>query len=364
MPFAPISELLAEIRAGRMVVILDDEDRENEGDLIMAAQFVRPEDVNFMAREARGLICLPLTAERCRHLRLPPMVDDNRAPHRTAFTVSIEAASGVTTGISAADRAHTIRTAVRPDARPEDLVQPGHVFPLAAHPGGVLVRAGHTEAAVDLARLAGLEPAGTLVEILHDDGSMARRPELEAFAARHGLKLGTIADLIRHRLATERTVQRAFDQPVTTAFGEFRLVAYRDLLDGALHFALLRGDPHGGEPLTVRVHVKNTLSDALHLERSDLGLPLGRALQAIARAGRGIVVVLAEQADADTLLATLERGETPQPPAREWRQSGTGAQILSDLGAQRLRVIGTPRRFAGIRGFGLEVVEWVSPDEL
>ncbi len=364
MPFSTVPELLDEIRAGRMVVILDDEARENEGDLIMAAQFVRPEDVNFMAREARGLICLPMTEERCRRLRLPPMVDDNRAPHRTACPVSIEAASGVTTGISAADRAHTIRTAVRPEARPEDLVQPGHVFPLAAHPGGVLVRAGHTEAAVDLARLAGLEPAGTLVEILHDDGSMARRPELEAFAARHGLKIGTIADLIRHRLATEHTVRRAFDQVVATAFGEFRLVAYRDLLDATLHFALLRGDMSAEEPLLVRVHVKNTLSDALHLERADLGLPLRSALQAIARAGRGAVVVLGEQADADTLLAMLERGEAPSPPAREWRQSGTGAQILADLGARRLRVIGTPRRFAGLRGFGLEVVEYVSPDAL
>jgi 3,4-dihydroxy 2-butanone 4-phosphate synthase / GTP cyclohydrolase II len=361
MAFSTIPELLAEIRAGRMVVILDDEDRENEGDLIMAAERVRPEDINFMAREARGLICLALTRERCAALQLAPMVSDNRSPQRTAFTVSIEAASGVTTGISAHDRAHTIRTAVRADARAQDLHQPGHVFPLQAQAGGVLVRAGHTEAAVDLARLAGLEPAGVLVEVMHDDGSMARRPDLEAFAARHRLRIGTIADLIRHRLATEHTVRRVHDRAVETAQGPFRLVAYRDDIDGALHFALVRGDPSGDEPVLVRVHVANVLSDALQLLRADIGVAVGAALAQVAAAGRGIVVVVNEPADATTLLARLEGPAAAPASMSEWRRNGVGAQILHDLGAHRLRVIGTPRRYTGLGGFGLEVVEYVGP---
>ena len=362
MAFASIPELLAEIRAGRMVVILDDEARENEGDLIMAADRVRPEDINFMAREARGLICLALTRERCASLRLAPMVSDNRSPHRTAFTVSIEAASGVTTGISAHDRAHTIRTAVRPDAVAHDLNQPGHVFPLQAQPGGVLVRAGHTEAAVDLARLAGCEPAGVLVEVMHDDGRMARRPELEAFAARHGLRVGTIADLIRHRLATEHTVRRVHEQPVETAHGPFRLLAYRDDIDGALHFALVRGELDGSAPVLVRVHVANVLADVLALARADLGAPAAAALAQVAAAGRGVVVVLNEALDATELLARVTRPQEPVPAAMpEWRQNGVGAQILHDLGARRLRVIGTPRRYTGLGGFGLEVVEYVAP---
>jgi 3,4-dihydroxy 2-butanone 4-phosphate synthase/GTP cyclohydrolase II len=360
MEFSTIPELLAEIRAGRMVVILDDEDRENEGDLIMAADCVRPEDINFMAREARGLICLALSREHCAALQLAPMVSDNRSSHRTAFTVSIEAASGVTTGISAHDRAHTIRTAVRPDARPQDLHQPGHVFPLQDQAGGVLVRAGHTEAAVDLARLAGREAAGVLVEIMHDDGSMARRPELELYAARHGLHIGTIADLIRHRLATEHTVRRVHDRAVETAHGPFRLVAYRDDIDGALHFALVRGEPAGDEPVLVRVHVANVLSDALQLQRGDFGVPVAAALAQVAAAGRGIVVVINEPAGAEALLARLEGPPAAVPEAMpEWRRNGVGAQILHDLGARRLRVIGTPRRFTGLGGFGLEVVEYV-----
>ena len=362
MAFSTIPELLAEVRAGRMVVILDDEDRENEGDLIMAADCVRPEDINFMAREARGLICLALTRERCATLQLAPMVGDNRSSQRTAFTVSIEAASGVTTGISAHDRAHTIRTAVRADARPQDLHQPGHVFPLQAQAGGVLVRAGHTEAAVDLARMAGREAAGVLVEIMHDDGSMARRPQLEVFAARHGLLIGTIADLIRHRLATEHTVRRVHDQAVETAQGPFRLAAYRDDIDGALHFALVRGDPSGDEPVLVRVHVANVLSDALQLLRADIGVPVGAALAQVAAAGRGIVVVVNEPAGAEVLLARLREPAAPQPASMpEWRRNGVGAQILHELGARRLRVIGTPRRYTGLGGFGLEVVEYVDP---
>ena len=356
MSFATIPEILEEIRAGRMVVIVDDEDRENEGDLIMAAEKVRPEDVNFMVREGRGLVCLPLTQAHCRQLGLKPMVDRNTSPHHTNFTVSIEAAAGVTTGISAYDRAHTIRTAAALDAGPDDIVQPGHIFPLAAQPGGVLARAGHTEAAVDLAALAGLAPAGVLVEILSDDGTMARRPELEIFAAKHGLKIGTIADLIRYRLETEKTIERVHESDVDTAFGRFRLVAFRDRLQKALHFALQRGRIDDGAPVLTRVHVRNTLSDVLHLERGDLGLTVTAALRRIADEGRGVVVVLAGDETPDALIERLtgtRRTDEHESPA--WRQLGLGAQILAELGVKRLRVLGTPRRLVGLRGFGLEV---------
>lgn len=359
MSFATIPEILADIRAGRMVVIVDDEDRENEGDLIMAAEKVRPEDINFMVREGRGLVCLPLTRARCRQLGLKPMVETNTSPHHTNFTVSIEAAEGVTTGISAYDRAHTILTAVRADAGPQHVVQPGHVFPLTAQPGGVLARAGHTEAACDLAALAGLEPAGVLVEILSEDGTMARRPELETFAAKHGLKIGTIADLIRYRLETEKTVERVHESTVDTEFGRFRLVAYRDVLARELHFALVRGTLDATAPVLTRVHVHNTLSDVLHLRREDLGLTVTAALRSIADEGRGVVVVLAGDDDAEALLARLQgvvQAESPPQADAQWRRLGLGAQILADLGVRRLRVLGTPRKLVGLAGFGLEVV--------
>jgi 3,4-dihydroxy 2-butanone 4-phosphate synthase/GTP cyclohydrolase II len=341
--------------------VVDDEDRENEGDLIMAASLVRPEDVNFMARHARGLICLSLTRERCAQLRLPPMVQDNTSPYRTNFTVSIEAAEGVTTGISAYDRAHTIRTAVRPDAAASDLSQPGHVFPLQAQPGGVLTRAGHTEAASDLALLAGLEPAGVLVEILNEDGSMARRPELERFAQTHGLKIGTIADLIQHRLQTEHTIERVDARQVTTDHGPFQLVTYRDRIARELHFALVRGTPRAEQPLLVRVHVKNQLSDLLHLQRPDLGLSLSAALAEIARHDCGAVVILSEHNEPEAVLARLQQLPAPAavPGVAEWRRNGAGAQILADLGARRLRVLGTPRKQVALGGFGLEIVEYV-----
>jgi 3,4-dihydroxy 2-butanone 4-phosphate synthase/GTP cyclohydrolase II len=365
MSFASVPELIAEVAAGRMVVMLDDEDRENEGDLIMAAQKVRAEDVNFMAREGRGLICLALDRARCRRLGLAPMVRDNRSAQHTNFTVSIESATGVTTGISAQDRARTIQVAAAPAARATDLVQPGHVFPLEAQPGGVLTRAGHTEAAVDLAMLAGLEPAGVLVEILREDGTMARRPDLETFAARHGLKVGSIADLIRHRLATEKTIERVHDATVDTAFGKFRLVAWRDRLHGDLHFALVRGTVDDGAPVLTRVHVRDALSDVLHLERDDLGMGMAAALERVAREGRGVVVVLAADDEPPALLARLKRAPPPPAPAaraaaqRQWRELGLGAQILADLGVRRLRVLGTPRKLVGLSGFGLEVVEYV-----
>jgi 3,4-dihydroxy 2-butanone 4-phosphate synthase/GTP cyclohydrolase II len=367
MAFASIPELLEEIAAGRMVVMLDDEDRENEGDLIMAADKVRAEDINFMAREGRGLICLALDRARCDRLGLQPMVRDNGSAYHTNFTVSIEAASGVTTGISAHDRARTIQVAVAADAKASDLVQPGHVFPLLAQPGGVLTRAGHTEAAVDLAQLAGCEPAGVLVEILREDGSMARRPDLETFAAKHGLKVGSIADLIRHRLATEKTIERVHQSEVQTEFGTFRLVVWRDRLRGDVHFALVRGAVDDGAPVLARVHVRNTLSDVLHLERDDLGMTMTAALRRIAAEDRGVVVVLASAEDPGAMLARLNREAVAVPASgrnaaaqREWRQLGLGAQILADLGVRRLRVLGTPRKLVGLSGFDLEVIEYVA----
>ncbi len=363
-----IPELLDDIRHGKMVVMMDDEDRENEGDLIMAASLVRPEDINFMARYGRGLICLPLTRERCRQLNLKLMVSDNQARFSTNFTVSIEAAEGVTTGISAYDRAHTIRTAVRPDARPADLTQPGHIFPLMAQPGGVLSRAGHTEAAVDLALLAGLEPAAVLVEILNEDGSMARRPELEAFAHRHGLKIGTIADLIQHRLHHERTIEPVARRTIQTAFGDFDLIVYRDLIEHRLHWALLKGRPEADEPFLVRVHVQNLLSDVLGIEDERFGLPVRVALCEVQRQGKGLVLVLGSGEDDEARLARLESRE--QAPAagegtniHELRTYGVGAQIIADLGIHKMRVLSAPKRFHALGGFGLEVVDYVEPPE-
>ena len=363
MAFNTIPEILDDIRAGRMVVILDDEDRENEGDIVMAAQRVRPEDVNFMVREARGLLCLTLTEQRTRQLGLRPMVSDNTSPYHTNFTVSIEAAEGVTTGISAHDRARTIQVAVKSDAKPQDLSQPGHIFPLTAQPGGVLTRAGHTEAGCDLAALAGLEPAAVLIEILHEDGSMARRPELEVFARKHGLKIGTIADLIRYRLETEKTIQRVHEEDVDTEFGPFRLIAWRDAIRHGLHYALLRGTVDDGAPVLSRVHVRNTLSDVLHLMRDDLGLTVTSALRRIADEGRGVLLVLSGEDTPDALLARLKRQPATVEPEvaqqQEWRQLGLGAQMLADLGVRKLRVLGTPRKLVGLAGFGLEVVEYV-----
>ncbi|MGY1425708.1 3,4-dihydroxy-2-butanone-4-phosphate synthase [Lysobacter sp. A289] len=371
MSFATVPELLEEIRAGRMVVIVDDEDRENEGDLIMAAELVKPTDINFMVTHARGLVCLSLTRERCVQLGLPPMVRDNTSQHHTNFTVSIEAAEGVTTGISAYDRAHTVRTAVRPDATPSDVVQPGHIFPLQAQPGGVLNRAGHTEAAIDLALMAGLEPAGVLVEVLNADGTMARRPELEKFAAEHGLKIGSIEQLIRHRLETEHTVERVDSRPIETDHGPFQLLTYRDRLSHALHFAMLRGEADPAIPTLVRVHMNNPLADVLHWRRADFGPAVGDVLAAIAEQDRGALVLLADHADTPALLARIraepQAADAPMqeisPGAgqglTEWRRNGAGSQILADLGLGKLRVLGTPRKQVGLAGFGLEVVEYV-----
>lgn len=369
MSFNSIEEILTDLRDGKMVVIVDDEDRENEGDLLMAASLVRPEDINFMARYGRGLICLTVTKERCQQLRLPLMVSDNYAKHATNFTVSIEAAEGVTTGISAADRAVTVRAAVAPDAKPQDVVQPGHIFPLMAQPGGVLTRAGHTEAGCDLTRLAGLEPAAVIVEILNEDGSMARRPDLEVFAREHGLKMGTIADLIRYRVENETTIERAAECELPTAYGTFRLVTYLDTIDDELHFALVLGDVDPGAPTLVRVHLQNTLCDVLGSTDQGCGWPLRRALQRVQREGGGVVVLLRKAENNRELVRhvrNLQLGMGLEPgngePQTELRTFGVGAQILSDLGVRKMRVLSAPKVMHGLSGFGLEVVEYLSPD--
>ncbi len=362
-------DIIADIKAGKMVILMDDEDRENEGDLVMAADMVRPEDINFMARYGRGLICLTLSQERCRQLRLPQMVSRNEEVHKTAFTVSIEAASGVTTGISAHDRAHTVRAAVKQDARPEDLVQPGHIFPLMAQPGGVLTRAGHTEAGCDLARLAGRTPAAVIVEILNEDGTMARRPDLETFAREHGLRLGTIADLIRYRLENEHTVERVAETHVTTEFGEFRLVTYQDAIDNTVHLAMVRGAIDPDQPTLVRVHIRNTLQDVLGVQHGDFPWPLRRALQRVAEEGNGVVVLLRKPDTTRELVQQIVSLNKPgaedvfPEPLPNLRTYGIGAQILFDLGVRKMRVLSAPKRMQGISGFGLEIVEYVSPSE-
>ena len=370
MPISPISEIIDELKRGRMVIIMDDEDRENEGDLLIAAHHARAEDINFMARHGRGLICMTLTAERCRQLRLPLMVSDNGSPHRTNFTVSIEAAQGVTTGISAADRATTIHAAIAPQARPSDLVQPGHIFPLMAQRGGVLARAGHTEAAVDLARLAGLEPASVICEILNEDGSMARLPQLERFAAQHGLKIGTIADLIRHRVQHESTVRRVAESPLATEFGEFRLVAYHDDIDDTVHLALTLGDMRRDKSTVVRVHVQRNLLDLLVVSPRAGSWTLPKALARVAQERHGVVVVLHQtETTADMLerIQHLRRQEqgielTAARDNQELRTYGLGSQILADLGVGKMRVLGSAMKAPGLSGFGLEIVEYLDAE--
>ena len=352
MTLHSIEDILSDLRAGRMVVIMDDEDRENEGDLLMAAEHVRPEDVNFMARYGRGLICLTLTQERCKQLRLPLMVSDTHLEHATNFTVSIEAAEGVTTGISAHDRAHTIQTAVDPKAVPGDLRQPGHIFPLMAQPGGVLTRAGHTEAGCDLTRLAGCQAAAVIVEILNDDGTMARRPDLEKFAEHHGLKIGTIADLIRYRLEKERSVERIAERQIATEFGPFRMVAYEDHVNQTVHLALVRGDISKVAAPLVRVHLRDTVRDLVGVQ--------------LAAEGCGVVVLLRpaesprDLMDAVGGLASAETaGGARSTGMKVLRTYGIGAQILKDLGVNRMRVLSAPRQMLGLSGFDLEVVEYV-----
>ncbi len=363
-----IEEIIEDMRQGRMVIIMDDEDRENEGDLLMAASAVTPEAVNFMARYGRGLICLTLTQQRCEQLDLPLMVSRNKTQYSTNFTVSIEAAQGVTTGISAADRAVTVQAAVAEDAVAADIVQPGHIFPLMAQPGGVLTRAGHTEAGCDLARLAGMESAAVIVEILNEDGSMARRPDLEKFAKKHNLKIGTIADLIHYRLRNETTVERVAENTVNTDFGEFSLIAYHDHIDQMLHFALVRGEIAGDTDTLVRVHMRDGMVDLLDLHVHGGSWPLRQAMRYIAEHGNGVIVVLRTPENQQYLIDRIQNiGKEQQKTTRatesdqipELRTFGVGAQILSDLGVHRMRVMSSPVIMHGLSGFDLEVVEHI-----
>jgi 3,4-dihydroxy 2-butanone 4-phosphate synthase/GTP cyclohydrolase II len=368
-----IEDIIKDVKAGKMVIMMDDENRENEGDLIMAAKRVRPEDVNFMARFGRGLICLTLGRERCKQLRLPLMVSDTDRNRQTNFTISIEAAEGITTGISAHDRAQTIQTAVAKHAVPEDLCQPGHIFPLMAQPGGVLNRAGHTEAGCDLARLAGFEPAATIVEILNEDGSMARRTDLEIFARTHGLKIGTIADLIRYRLQTEESVERISETPVTTEFGDFRMMCFEDHANRNVHLALVRGDITGDDPVLIRVHVQDTLGDIVGIQGVEMGLPLRNAMRRIADEDRGVLVILRGHEEPGELMDAVQAlGQKKAEPdisekaltATPLKTYGTGAQILRDLGITRMRVLSAPKQMLGISGFGLEVVGYEYDDNI
>ncbi len=364
-----IEDIIEDIRQGKMVILMDDEDRENEGDLIMAASKVRPEDINFMARFGRGLICLTLTSERCQQLHLPLMVNHNYAPHGTNFTLSIESAKGVTTGISAADRAVTIQAAVAKEAKPSDLVQPGHVFPLMAQPGGVLRRAGHTEAGCDLARLAGFEPAAAIVEILNEDGSMARRPDLEKFAHQHQLKIGTIADLIRFRVEYEKTIERIASCRWPTEFGEFQLTAYQDSIDSTLHLALSKGQLDPQQPVLVRVHIRNTLCDLTAGIREGCGWPLYHTLKRIAEEPTGILIILQQPEDIQMVVNRIRhccqqdqenRTLPTSSSAYDLRTYGLGAQILSDLGVRKMKVLSAPKKMHAISGFGLEIVDYVN----
>ncbi|MDT8281246.1 MAG: 3,4-dihydroxy-2-butanone-4-phosphate synthase [Gammaproteobacteria bacterium] len=363
-------EIIEDIRQGKMVVIMDDEDRENEGDLLMASSAVTAEDVNFMARYGRGLICMTLTQQRCQQLNLPLMIHGTDLIESTNFTMSIEAARGVTTGISAADRAATVLAAVKADATPKDIVQPGHIFPLMAQPGGVLTRAGHTEAGCDLAGLAGLEPSSMIVEILNEDGTMARRPDLETFAKQHNLKIGTIEDLISYRLKNEKTVERIAECDFPSQYGDFRLMAYRNNLDSVIHYALVKTgqdiDPE--QPVMVRVHMKNTFSDAFGSLESK-AWPLQAALKQVAQSPQGVVVVLGWADENAVLLQWMSERSTgdkadvvKMKKSTDLRTDGVGAQILMDLGVKKMMLMTAPIVIHGLAGYGLEVVDYISGD--
>ncbi|WP_024667980.1 bifunctional 3,4-dihydroxy-2-butanone-4-phosphate synthase/GTP cyclohydrolase II [Pseudomonas syringae] len=363
MAFDRIEDIIEDYRQGKMVLLVDDEDRENEGDLLLAADCCTAQAISFMAREARGLICLTLTDEHCKRLGLEQMVPSNGSVFATAFTVSIEATTGVTTGISAADRARTVQAAVNPGAVPDDLVQPGHIFPLRARDGGVLTRAGHTEAGCDLARMAGFTPASVIVEVMNDDGTMARRPDLELFAEKHGIRIGTIADLIHYRLSTEHTIVRIGERELPTVHGTFRLFSYEDRIEGGVHMAMVMGDIRREDPTLVRVHVVDPLRDLVGAEYTGpANWTLWAALQRVAEEGRGVVVVLANHESSQALLERIP--QLTQPPrqytrsqSRIYSEVGTGAQILQDLGIGKLRHLGPPLKYAGLTGYDLEVIE-------
>jgi len=360
-------ELIEDFRQGKMVILMDDEDRENEGDLIIAAEMVQADDINFMATFGRGLICLTLSEQRCEQLRLPLMVIENTESQGTNFTVTIEAAEGVTTGISAADRAATVQAAVAANAKPSDLVQPGHIFPLMAQPGGVLTRAGHTEAGCDLARLAGKEPASVIVEILNEDGTMARRPDLEVFAKEHNIKIGTIADLIEYRLHNEKSVDHVAESSLPTEFGDFKLHAFKNAHDGSAHLALVKGEIDSDKPVLVRVHVENSICDFFASKRSDCGWPLHDAMKRVAEEGVGVVVILRPGNADDSVISQVTRYSKEDNKENfvavdhreDLRTYGIGAQILSELGVRHMRVLSAPKKMHALSGFGLDVVEYV-----
>ncbi|NKB35132.1 MAG: 3,4-dihydroxy-2-butanone-4-phosphate synthase [Pseudomonadales bacterium] len=366
MELNSIEEIIDDIRQGKMVILMDDEDRENEGDIIIAAERVRTEDINFMATNARGLICLTLTKERCEYLKLPLMVNENNTPYNTNFTVSVEAATGVTTGISAADRARTIQVAVARESQPEDIVQPGHIFPIMAQPGGVLRRAGHTEAGCDLARLAGYLPAAAIVEIMNEDGSMARREDLELFAKKHEIKIGTIVDLIHYRIANEHTVDRIDSNKLQTQFGEFTVHSYKDSISGSLHLAYVKGKIENDDPVLVRVHIPNTVRDiceTYNVERTSWSF--SSALERISKEGKGVAVLLSGDDYGQDLAHNLDSAlakradAAPSSAPRNDLTIGTGSQILRDIGVGKMRLLSYPARFNAISGFDLEAVEFV-----
>ena len=363
MAVSPITDIIADIRAGKMVILVDEEDRENEGDLVLAADFVTPEAVNFMARYGRGLICLTLTEAKCRQLNLPLMVSNNSSPLGTNFTISIEAAEGVTTGISAADRARTVQTAVRADASAADIVQPGHIFPLMAQSGGVLVRAGHTEAGCDLAQLAGVTPAAVICEILKDNGEMARLPDLMEFSKQHGLKIGAISDLIQHRSRTESLVQRMSERDIETVHGKFRMVVYRDKIGQETHLALIKGEIKKDGEVLVRVHEPVSVIDLLDAGSASHSWNLNQALAAVSRAECGVIVLLHRPESAAELLERAQQGATRVPQKNALRTYGIGSQILRDLKVVKMRLLAKPRRMPSMMGFGLQVTGYLLPEE-
>lgn len=367
MKLDSVEALIDDIRQGKMVVLMDDEDRENEGDIVMAAQHCQAEHINFMARHARGLICMPMTRERCQQLDLGLMVQANGSGYGTKFTVSIEAATGVTTGISAADRARTVQVAAARDAKAADIVQPGHIFPLMAEAGGVLHRAGHTEAACDFARLAGLDPSGVICEVMNDDGTMARRPDLEKFAEQHGLKIGTIADLIHYRMVNEQTVACESSRTLPTEYGDFQLHVYRESNNPGVHIALVKGELSAATVPTVRVHAVNPLRDLLHAQfNGRFGWNIQRSLKAISDSGNGVLVLLSQDYRAADMVDHIEGFFAARPRTAEtsgmYRTIGVGSQILRDLGVGKMRLLSSPMKFNALSGFGLEIVEYITTD--
>ncbi|MBZ2190209.1 3,4-dihydroxy-2-butanone-4-phosphate synthase [Alcanivorax sp. JB21] len=367
MKLNTVQELIDDIRAGRMVILMDDEDRENEGDLVMAAEHVTPEAINFMIRHARGLVCMPMSRERCEQLALPLMVQRNSSGFGTKFTVSIEAAEGVSTGISPADRARTVLAAAARDAKPEDIVQPGHIFPLMAEPGGVLHRAGHTEASCDLAVLAGCEPIGVICEIINDDGTMSRRPDLETFAEQHDLKIGTIADLIEYRMLNEKTVEKVSENILPTWHGDFRMIAFRDTVDDMTHVALVKGEPTPEQVTTVRVHQVDPLRDLMSAQiDGQTGWNMHRVLEELARSDAGVVIILGQDYVSNHMQGMIEnffagKRRPAQGNSMAYRNIGTGSQILRELGVRRMRLLSSPMKFNALSGFDLEIVEYVAP---